>query len=122
MSVIRLPSEKYLVVDTIPLTEEIRRELDDLTANGSLIEAVLATHPFHTLAFPAFYKAYPNVAYYGTPRHLRNLSDIPWAGDLNECETRNKWAPHVEMRIPAGKRSLSLHSVKKSIFYLCRLS
>ncbi len=40
--------------------------------------------------------------YYGTPRHLRNIKDIPWAGDVNVCEIRNKWSPEVEMRIPAG--------------------
>jgi len=102
MSVLRLPSDKYLIVDTIPLTEEMKKELDDLTQNGSLIEAVIATHPFHTLAFKGFYEAYPDVPYYGTPRHLRNLKDIPWAGDLNDCDIRNKWAPDVQMRIPAG--------------------
>jgi hypothetical protein len=25
------------------------------------MEAVIATHPFHTLAFPGFYEAYPDV-------------------------------------------------------------
>jgi hypothetical protein len=73
-----------------------------LTENGTKIEAVLATHPFHTLAFPAFHKSYPALKYYGTPRHLKNQPEIGWVGDLNDCKTRALWSPEVEMRIPAG--------------------
>jgi hypothetical protein len=100
MSLIKLSSGKYLVIDTVPLDDELKQELDQLTNNGNDIEAVVATHPFHTLAFPGFYKAYPNVPYYGTPRHLRIQKDIPWAGNImNELD---RWAPDVQMRIPAG--------------------
>jgi len=62
----------------------------------------LITHPFHTLAFPAWYKAYPNVPFYGTPRHLRKQPEIKWLGDLNDCKVRNKWQPDVFMQIPDG--------------------
>ena len=103
MSIARLSNGKYLIIDTIPLTDQIKSEIDELTENGNKIEAVLATHPFHTLAFPAFHNAYPNVPYYGTPRHIRKLQNISWAGDLNECSIRDKWKPEVEMRIPAGR-------------------
>jgi len=102
MSLIKLKNGNFLVVDTIPLTPSIKQEIDALTANGTKMEAVIATHPFHTLAFPAFFKEYPNVSYYGTPRHLRNLTQIPWKGSLNDCETRNLWKEEVEMRIPDG--------------------
>jgi hypothetical protein len=102
MSIARLSSGKFLVIDAIPLTQQIKKEFDELTENGTKIEAVLATHPFHTLAFPAFHKAYPDVPYYGAPRHLRTLTGIPWAGDLNVCSTRNQWNPEVEMSIPEG--------------------
>lgn len=61
MSLIKLASGKFLVIDTVPLEDDQKAALDQLTDNGALIEAVVATHPFHTLAFPAFYKAYPNV-------------------------------------------------------------
>lgn len=102
MSIIGLNNGRYLIVDTIPLTPEVKHEIDTLTDNGNKIEAVLGTHPFHTLSFPAFYNAYPNATYYGTPRHLRVLPAIRWAGDLNDCATRNKFQPEVEMRIPDG--------------------
>jgi hypothetical protein len=78
MSLIRLSSGKFLAVSTVELSPEAKRELDELTDNGKMIEAVLGTHPFHTLAFRGFYKMYPNAKYYGTPRHLRNITEIPW--------------------------------------------
>jgi len=102
MSLIQLSSGKFLVIDTIALSPSMKLEIDAMTDNGNNIEAVIGTHPFHTLYFNDFYKHYPQPQYYGTPRHIRNLKDIPWAGSLNDCEVRNKWSPDVEMRIPAG--------------------
>lgn len=104
MSVIQLRSGNFLVVDTVEMNDGLKKELDDLTSNGTKIEAVVGVHPFHTLAFPGFYKMYPDAKYYGTPRHLRNLKDIKWAGQLdNNKESLSKWEPEVELRIPAGK-------------------
>ena len=102
MSIIQLRNGKFLVIDTVEMNDRLRQEIDHLTNNGENIEAVIATHPFHTLAFPAFYQLYPKAAYYGTPRHLRRLTEIPWAGNLDDCNVRKKWEPDVEMRIPAG--------------------
>lgn len=102
MSLLKLPNNKYLVVDAVPLNPLLKQSIDEITNNGADIEAVVATHPFHTLAFKGFYKEYPNVPYYGCPRHLRVLPEIPWQGSVDDCAVRNKWSPAVEMRIPAG--------------------
>lgn len=102
MSLLKLPNDKYLVIDTVPMNPFLKGGIDEITNNGANIEAVVGTHPFHTLAFRGFHKEYPNVPYYGTPRHLRVIPEIPWAGTLSECEVRNKWAPAVEFKIPAG--------------------
>ena len=103
MSLIRLNNGKFLVIDTVTLTDQTRAAIDRLTDNGTKIEAVIGVHPFHTLAFPAFYEAYPKAQYYGTPRHLRRLTQIPWVGSLEDYNIRKKWEPEVEMRIPAGE-------------------
>lgn len=39
MSLLRLESGKFLVIDTILLSSEQKQELDRLTDNGKLIEA-----------------------------------------------------------------------------------
>lgn len=104
MSFLRLPTGKFLVIDCIDLTNKsVKKEVDELTENGTLIEAVLGVHPFHTLFFPAFQQFYPNAAYYGTPRHLRNFPELKWTGSLGDAECRSLWeSEQVFMRIPAG--------------------
>lgn len=104
MSIIKLQSGKFVIIDTIPLTPKIKKAIDELTDNGKNIEAIIATHPFHTLSFSIFFKEYPDVPYYGTPRHLRKITDVKWQEKtVNDCEILNKWSPEIEMRIPAGK-------------------
>ncbi|KAL0481739.1 hydroxyacylglutathione hydrolase [Acrasis kona] len=102
MSLIRLSSGKYLIIDTISMCDELKIAIDKLTANGTNIEAVLATHPFHTGSFSDFYKTYPNAPYYGTPRHMKKITDVQWKGEINDCNVRGLWSPEVEMRIPEG--------------------
>jgi hypothetical protein len=102
MSLIRLNSGKFLVLDTINLTPAVKQEFDTLTENGAKIEAIIATHPFHTMSFHAFHALYPNPKYYGTPRHLRAIAEIPWAGSVEDRVVQKLWEPEVEMRIPAG--------------------
>jgi len=101
MNFIRLNSGRFLILDTLNLNSSFVDEINMLTQNGTLIEAVLGTHPFHTLFFPGFYKHYPRAKYYGTPRHLRVIPGIPWAGSLWDCNNRVLW-PEIRMRIPRG--------------------
>ena len=107
MSVIKLSNDKFLVVDTVEMNDEVKKQFDELTENGSKIEAVIGTHPFHTLAFPGFHKLYPDAPFYGTPRHVRRITEIPWAGTLNnEEKCLARWAPDVQLRIPDGEFNL----------------
>eukprot|EP00667_Euglena_gracilis_P019728 EG_transcript_21192 len=102
MSLCELPNGKFVVLDTVELDDALKADIDMLTDSGRLIEAVVATHPFHTLAFPAFHRQYPAPQYFGTPRHLRRLPNIPWAGDVSEEAVHRRWEPHLAMLIPAG--------------------
>jgi hypothetical protein len=103
MSIVQLSNGNFVVFNTVELDDHLRRQINKLTDNGDLIEGVIGTHPFHTRSFLDFYRAYPQAAYYGTPRHLRQIPQIPWLGSLDESYVREKWEPDVEMRIPAGK-------------------
>jgi len=102
MSIAQLPNGKYLIIDALPLTDQLKSEIDTLTDKGAKIEAVITTHPFHTLSIQPFYDAYPSAPFYGCPRHLKRFPDIKWAGDLNDCTVRTKWNPDVDLRVPAG--------------------
>jgi hypothetical protein len=101
MSVVRLRSGKFLILSTVELNESATNALKRLTDGGKLIEAVIATHPFHTLYFQSFYDKFPDAKFYGTPRHIRNISSIPWAGDISTPENLSRWESEgVFMRIP----------------------
>jgi len=102
MSLAQLANGKFVIVDTVDVDDELKGEIDDLTKNGTLMVAVVATHPFHTTYFPSFYALYPKVPYYGTPRHLKMFPNIPWAGSTYECNIRQMWLPEIHMRIPRG--------------------
>jgi len=102
MSVAKLPNDKYLIIDAISLSDQLKSELRELTDNGKKIEAILMTHPFHTLAVNEMHSLFPDATYYGAPRHLKLFPNIKWSGDLNDCHVRDLWKPAVEIRIPAG--------------------
>jgi len=103
MSLIRLSSGKFLIIDTIEIDDPLKTKINDLTNNGDLIEAVVATHPFHTIFFPAFYTLYPNAKYYGCPRHLKNITTIPWQGSFQDEASLKLWeSEHIYLRIPDG--------------------
>ncbi|ORY45623.1 hypothetical protein BCR33DRAFT_716271 [Rhizoclosmatium globosum] len=71
-----------------------------------LSAAVVATNPFHTTAFAQWAEVYPRIEsegrLFGTPRHLRNLPGLKWAGSVEDQSVRDLWKDEVEMRIPAG--------------------
>mmetsp|Transcript_36869 Transcript_36869/g.53962 ORF Transcript_36869/g.53962 Transcript_36869/m.53962 type:complete len:313 (+) Transcript_36869:68-1006(+) len=109
MGLIRLESGKFVAIDTvdpnlsIPFNGragDIKHDIDLLTENGNLLEAVIATHPYHTLYFPPFYAMYPDAKYYGTPRHLRVQTDIPWVGSVADAEVLALYEPEIQMRFP----------------------
>lgn len=103
MGLCRLNSGKFVVFDTCQIGKIEKATFDELTSKGSLLEAVVATHPFHTSSFEQFYKWYPNAEYYGTPRHLKRIKSIPWAGSVTDEAVRSRWeGDGIFMRIPAG--------------------
>jgi hypothetical protein len=102
-SLIKLSSGKFLLIDTIAFSDKALRELNELTSNGTLIEAVIATHPFHTVYFPPFFQKYPNLTYIGTPRHIKRGNGVNWTGNVLDEDVQRRWETYgVHMRIPDG--------------------
>jgi hypothetical protein len=96
MSLLRLQStDRFLVIDTCAMSSGAKEEFDRLTSNGTLIDAVIATHPFHTIYFEAFHAMYPTLKYYGTPRHIKTIPSITWTGDVSTEAVRSLWASEV---------------------------
>ena len=97
MSLLKLDNGRFLVIDTCSLDPSAKKELDLLTVNGTLIDGVVATHPFHTTYFQPFHALYPDLKYYGTPRHIRNILSIKWTGDVSNQAVRTLWEPEVPL-------------------------
>ncbi|CAE8741967.1 unnamed protein product [Polarella glacialis] len=105
MSLCRLANGRMVAIDAITLTDSAKAELDWLTLDGSLLEAVVLTHPFHTLGIAWFHERYPSsptCRWYGCPRHRKVAPFVSWAGDLSCPGTRKVFGPDLEMRIPDG--------------------
>jgi hypothetical protein len=108
MSLLRLKSTgTFLVIDTCAMSPAAKEEFDHLTSNGTLIDAVIATHPFHTIYFETFYAMYPTLKYYGTPRHIKTIPSITWAGDVSTEAVRSLWEPEVNRRQFQGSKRIS---------------
>jgi len=113
MALVRLTSGNFIALATVDpngpaklpnnrASEKglIKADIDKLTDNGAKLEAVIATHSFHTLAYEPFYKCYPDAKYYGCPRHLKKFPHIPWAGSVTDCKVQHMYEPEVSIRIP----------------------
>jgi hypothetical protein len=105
MSLVRLSTGRFLVIDTCDINAIDKQKISTLTNNGELIDAVIATHPFHTMYFKPFKRMFPtsSIKYYGCPRHLRNLPEIPWSGSLVDSEIMKSWENEgIFLRLPSG--------------------
>ncbi|KAI9330717.1 hypothetical protein BDR26DRAFT_871110 [Obelidium mucronatum] len=106
MTFLRLKNGKFLVLSAVSLDDNTKPQVDQLTQNGDLIDAIVATNPFHTTAFSSWFEMYPRLwqkgRVFGTPRHVRNFPDLPWAGSSGDEQVQKLWEPEVSMRIPAG--------------------
>lgn len=112
MSIAQLGDGKgFVAIDAAALTPAAKAELDELTEDGKKLVASMHTHPYHTVAIPAFHAAYPagpKRRYLGCPRHLKKITKdstgaaIKWSGDLNDSVVRDTFMPYIEMRVPLG--------------------
>lgn len=80
MSLARRADGRFVVIDGCALDDAQRDALLALTGNGERVAAVVHVHPFHTLHVEATRRLFPDATLYGTARHRRRLSSLPWTG------------------------------------------
>jgi hypothetical protein len=83
-ALVRLASGNFVFLDSYPLTDAIRAQVDALTDGGTKVEAILNLHPFHTLHCEWMHSAFPQAKLYGTARHVDHLPELPW--ETLRCE------------------------------------
>lgn len=103
MSVVRRTNGRFVVVDAAPLDGAQRDALLSLTDGGTLVDAVVHVHPFHTLNVETLHRLLPSVPIHGTARHRRKVPTVPWAGEPIEAwGADNPLAEVFELSIPDG--------------------
>lgn len=77
-SLARLSNGRFVVLDSYPLSGAIRDKVMSLTSGGTLVEAVINLHPFHTVYVPDAVKLFPVARHIGTSRHHDLFPDVKW--------------------------------------------
>lgn len=77
-SLVRRPSGKFVLLDSMTLSERQLEAVSELTDGGALIDAVVNLHPFHTLHVTWAHQTFPNAHHYGTARHLEMFPELGW--------------------------------------------
>ena len=103
VSIVRLQSGRFVFLDSYTLNGEIRELVMGLTQDGSLVEAVLNLHPFHTLHCAAMARDFPAAKFYGSERHHRVCPSVPWETErVESVAVAEKYSRDLEFSLPAG--------------------
>lgn len=78
MSLVRLASGKFALLDSYTPDANTHQKLLDLTDGGREVEAILNLHPFHTLHVADVAALFPNAKLYGTERHVAKFPHLTW--------------------------------------------
>lgn len=101
-SLIKLPSGKFIFLDSYELKDEVRDTIMKLTNDGQDVEAVLNVHPFHTVHCEQMARDFPKAIFYGSRRHPEQAPDVNWSDDLVESAAVTKRYPELAFSLPKG--------------------
>jgi hypothetical protein len=103
MSLVRLSSGRYVLLDACELDGPARSFIDERTRGGDELASILNLHPFHTILVRAAHAAYPKAKLYGTVRHVERFAELPWEPTRTEDpETARIFADDFDLSIPRG--------------------
>lgn len=102
MSVARLRSGGFVLLDSYELTGPIRDEVLRLTDGGSTIAAILNLHPFHTLHVQSVANTFPQARLYGTRRHVAREPQLRWETCHTEDPELTELFEDFRFSVPQG--------------------
>lgn len=103
MSLVRRPNGRFLLLDACDMSQRTARDFDELTDDGSAVEAILHLHPFHTVSVAAMHTRLPDARLYGTARHKAKQPDLPWQPAMtNETAVHDEFSDVLEFSVPGG--------------------
>lgn len=103
MSLVRKPDGRFVLIDAYEPDERDRTALMVLTDNGSLIDAVLNVHPFHTVHCKFVHEMLPHARLIGTRRHHEQTPQLDWdPARIEDVATQQQFSDLFDFSIPAG--------------------
>lgn len=103
MSLVRLTSGEFVLLDSYTLSGDVRRKVLELTDGGKAISAIVNLHPFHTVHVPAVAAAFPHARLFGTRRHVDRAPTLRWESIHSEDpEMEALFSGDISLSVPRG--------------------
>lgn len=102
-SLVRLDDNRFVLLDSYTLSDDVKDQIWALTDGGKAIEAVLNLHPFHTIHVKRIHQQLPHARHYGTARHHQKAPELTWQPEVTESpEFAALFAEHFDFTVPRG--------------------
>ena len=102
-SLVRLAGGGFVFLDSYTLVGAPRRRVNELTAGGENVEAILNLHPFHTVHVRWMHEHFPQARLYGTARHVARFPELPWEPERTEDPGLHEaFAGDFDFSVPRG--------------------
>jgi len=102
-TLVRRGSGGFVFLDAYTLQGDVLDEVMALTSDGRDLEAVLHTHPFHTIHVKRCAERFPDARQYGTRRHVRKAPDLRWEPEHTEDpELHELFSDDLTFSVPQG--------------------
>lgn len=103
MSVVRLASGRFVLLDSYAPDEMTRSRLLELTEGGRAVAGILNLHPFHTLHVAKLVELFPKAKLYGTVRHAARFPQLSWEATRTESAAFSAlFAEDLRFSVPHG--------------------
>ncbi|MGB0920760.1 MAG: hypothetical protein ACPG06_08425 [Alphaproteobacteria bacterium] len=102
-SLIRLGTGRFVFLDAYTLKGRVCKQVMALTEEGTLVDAILNLHPFHTVHCEQMHKDFPAAKLYGSTRHKSKFPNLPWdATSIDNPALAELFSGDFEFSIPQG--------------------
>jgi len=103
MSVVRLASGRFALLDSYTPDTATQRRLLELTDGGNAVDFILNLHPFHTLHVANLVGLFPKAKLYGTARHAARFPHLPWEATRTESAAlADLFGEDLKFSVPQG--------------------
>lgn len=101
-SLIKLQDGRFVFLDAYTLPDHLLQQVYDITNGGKDVDAIINTHPFHTIHVKRAHKQFPSARLFGTKRHIARAQDLPWQDIRVEDPRIAEEFSELQFSVPRG--------------------